>query len=95
MNKTKRLLFWIISYTFSLTSLIISFPVVLFTFYPYSIIAIAIYAVLLIVLSVLSFSKKNRNKIFPRALFGMLLIPIITLLSVLVSIQIGWLHFPG
>ena len=96
MNKTKGILFWIVCYSISLASLIVSFPIVLFTLYPYSIIGIAVYAIVVIVLSILSFRKiANKNTIPKRVLFGVLLVPIITLSSILVLIQAGWLHYPG
>ena len=93
MNTPKRILFWTVCYILSFVSLIIAFPVLLFTFYPYSIIAIAIYTIVVIILSISSFTTK-RIALKP-ILFVSLLIPIVTLITVLVSIETGWLHFPG
>ena len=96
MNKTKDTLFWIVDYTISLTSLIASLPITLFLLYPYSIIGIAVYAITLIVLSVLSFRKSaDKHTILKKVLFLVLLVPIITLLTILVLIQTGWIHYPG
>ena len=96
MRRAKRSLFWTICYILSFVSLIIAFPSLLFTFYPYSIIAIAIYTIDMIILSVLSFHKSTiKYTSLKQALFVFLLIPIITLIAVLVSIEIGWIHFPG
>lgn len=96
MSKSKRILFWTICYILSFVSLIIAFPILLFTFYPYSIIAVAIYTIVMVIMSVLSFYKSaiNHTAIKPM-LFVFLLIPIVTLITVLVSIETGWLHFPG
>ena len=96
MNKSRKLLFWTICYIFSFASLVIAFPIILFTLYPYSIIAVALYAMSIIVLSVLSFRKSaNRHTIYKKILFCMLLVPIIALLTILVAIETGWLHYPG
>ena len=96
MNKINGILFWVVCYTISIASLIASFPIVLFALYPYSIIGIAVYAVTVIVLSILSFRKTaNKYTTSKRFLLGVLLVPVITLFAILVLIQVGWLHYPG
>ena len=96
MKKTRSILFWVICYTISLASLIASLPIALFTLYPYSIIGIVVYTVTVIVLSVFSFCKTaDTHTISKKVLFGVLLVPIITLLAILVLIQAGWIHYPG
>ena len=57
MSKSKIVLFWTICYVLSFVSLILSFPILLFAFYPYSIVVIAIYTIVVAILSVLSFHK--------------------------------------
>lgn len=96
MSKSKRILFWTICYVLSFVSLIIAFPILLFTFYPYSIIAVVIYTIVMVFLSALNFHKSaiKLTAIKPMLLV-FLLIPIVTLITVLVSIETGWLHFPG
>ena len=94
-NKSKIILFWIICYVLSLTSLTITFPILLLTFYPYSVISIAFYVIGLVALSLLSFYKRNVNNTIKTVLFCFLLIPIVALIITLVAIQIGLLHFPG
>ena len=96
MSKSKRIIFWIICYILSFLSLFIAFPILLFSFYPYSIIAVAVYVVAIVVLSVFSFLKNNnKHKILKKLLFGVMLLPVIALLTILVSIEAGWLHYPG
>ena len=95
MKKTKTILFWVICFTLSLTSLVVSFPILLFTFYPYSIAVIALYVVIVSVLSVLSFHRNTQSTAKKRVLFGVLLVPIVALITILVSIEAGWLRFPG
>ena len=95
MNKARKPLFWLIWYSLALVSLIIAFPIILFTLYPYSIIAVAVYIAAIIVLSILYFrNSKNASTIIKRVLLGLLLVPIIALLTILLSIKIGWFHFP-
>ena len=96
MSKSKRIIFWVICYILSFLSLFIAFPILLFSFYPYSIIAVAVYVVASVVLSVFSFLKNNnKHKILKKLLFGVMLLPVIALLTILVSIEAGWLHYPG
>lgn len=96
MSKSKRIIFWVICYILSFLSLFIAFPILLFSFYPYSIIAVAVYVVAIVVLSVFSFLKNNnKHKILKKLLFGVMLLPVIALLTILVSIDAGWLHYPG
>ena len=96
MSKSKRIIFWVICYILSFLSLFIAFPILLFSFYPYSIIAVAFYVVAIVVLSVFSFLKNNnKHKILKKLLFGVMLLPVIALLTILVSIEAGWLHYPG
>lgn len=96
MSKSKRILFWTICYFLSFVSLIIAFPILLFTFYPYSIVAVAIYTIVIIILSVLNFHKSTiKPTAIKQILFVFLLIPIVTLIAVWVSIEMRWLHFPG
>ena len=96
MKKTRGILFWVICYTISLASLIASLPIALFTLYPYSIIGIVVYSVTVIVLSVFIFCKTaDKHTISKKVLFGVLLVPIITLSAILVLIQAGWIHYPG
>ena len=96
MSKSKRILFWTICYFLSFVSLIIAFPILLFTFYPYSIVAVVIYTIVIIILSVLNFHKSTIKPIaIKQILFVFLLIPIVTLIAVWVSIEMRWLHFPG
>ena len=96
MSKSKRIIFWVICYILSFLSLFIAFPILLFSFYPYSIIAVAVYVVAIVVLSVFSFLKNNnKHKLLKKLLFGVMLLPVIALLTILVSIEAGWLHYPG
>ena len=96
MSKSKRIIFWVICYILSFLSLFIAFPILLFSFYPYSIIAVAVYVVAIVVLSVFSFLKNNnKHKILKKLLIGVMLLPVIALLTILVSIEAGWLHYPG
>ena len=96
MSKLKRIIFLVICYILSFLSLFIAFPILLFSFYPYSIIAVAVYVVAIVVLSVFSFLKNNnKHKILKKLLFGVMLLPVIALLTILVSIEAGWLHYPG
>ena len=96
MSKSKRIIFWVTCYFLSFLSLFIAFPILLFSFYPYSIIAVAVYVVAIVVLSVFSFLKNNnKHKILKKLLFGVMLLPVIALLTILVSIEAGWLHYPG
>ena len=50
MNKTKSTVFWIIYSAVSFTALIVAFPTLLFCFYPYSIIAVALYVATVLIL---------------------------------------------
>ena len=96
MNKSRSFVFWIICYILSLVCLIIAFPIVLFTLYPYSIIAVGIYVVLIVLLSISSFrSNTNKQIILKRVLFSMLLVPVVLFLTTLVAIEMGWLNYPG
>ena len=96
MNKSKKIIFWVCYYILSLATFIIAFPITLFTFYPYSIIAFVVYAIAIVILSVFSFRKNaSKNTISKKALFGVMLVPIIALLTILISIEAGWLHYPG
>ena len=96
MSKSKRILFWTICYILSLVGLIIAFPILLFTFYPYSIIGVTIYAVVTVILSVLSFCKSAvKHTAIKQMLFVFLLIPIVILIVVLASIETGVIRFPG
>lgn len=96
MRNLKRFFLWFICYILSSACLIMTFPIVLFTLYPYSIITVAFYAMAMVVLSVISFRNNAiEHTIIKRILFGMLLMPIIALLTILVSIETGWLHYPG
>lgn len=96
MSKSKRILFWTICYVLSFVSLLIAFPILLFTFYPYSIIALVIYMIVMVILSILSFQKSTTKHIaIKQVLFVFQLIPVATLIAVLVSIETGWLRFPG
>ena len=96
MHKSKRIIFLVVCYTLSFLSLIIAFPTLLFAFYPFSVISVIVYVVAVFVLSVFSFRKNNpKQTILKKALFGVMLVPIITLLAILVSIEVGWLHYPG
>lgn len=96
MSKSKRILFWTICYVLSFVSLMIAFPILLFTFYPYSIIALVIYMIVMVILSILSFHKSTtKHIVIKQVLFVFQLIPVATLIAVLVSIETGWLRFPG
>ena len=96
MNKSKKILFWTVCYILSFVSLIIAFPILLFTFYPYSIIVITVYAIVVAILSVLSFHNNIiKHKTIKPILVIFLLIPMITLITVLLSIETGLLHFPN
>ena len=81
MNKSKKIIFWVCYYILSLASFIIAFVV---------------YAIAIVILSVFSFRKNaSKNTISKKALFGVMLVPIIALLTILISIEAGWLHYPG
>ena len=96
MNKSKKIIFWVCYYILSLASFIIAFPITLFIFYPYSIIAFVVYAVAIVILSVFSFRKNApKNATSKKVLFGVMLVPIIALLTILISIEADWLHYPG
>ena len=95
MNKSKIIWFWIVCYILSLASLIITFPILLLTFYPYSVISVAFYVIGLITLSLLSFHKINVRNTIKKVLFCFLLLPIVILIIILIAIQAGVLHFPG
>lgn len=95
MKNTKTILFWAICFILALASLVVSFPILLFTFYPYSIAVIALYVVIVSVLSVLSFHGNTQSTAKKRVLFGVLLVPVVTLIAMLISIEAGWLRFPG
>ena len=93
--KNKKLLLWIIGFVLSIVSFALCFPILLFTFYPYSIVVFSIYAIMVIILSALSFYKKTQSRTIKRMLGLILVIPMIALIAVLISIQVGWLRFPG
>ena len=96
MSKSKRILFWTICYVLSFISLILAFPILLFTFYPYSIVFVAIYTIIVAIMSVLSFHKSAiKHTAIKSMLVVFLLIPTVTLITVLVSIETGWIRFPG
>ena len=96
MSKSKIVLFWTICYVLSFVSLILSFPILLFAFYPYSIVVIAIYTIVVAILSVLSFHKSAiKHTAIKPMLVVFLLIPTVTLITVLFLIETGWLRFPG
>ena len=96
MSKSRKFLFWTICYMLSFLSLITVFPILLFAFYPYTVLAVAMYVVMVVVFSVLSFRKSAiKRNIIKRILFGALLVPIIVLITALVSIELGWLRYPG
>ena len=96
MSKSKRVLFWTICYVLSFISLILAFPILLFTFYPYSIVVVAIYTIVVAIMSVLSFHESAiKHTAIKTMLVVFLLIPTVTLITVLVSIETGWLRFPG
>ena len=96
MNKTKSTVFWIIYSAISFATLIVAFPTFLFSFYPYSIIAVALYVATVLILSPLClFKKDTQREWIKKMLFFVMLIPIITLAVTLILIGVGVIHFPG
>lgn len=94
MKKNK--LFWIIYIAVSYAALIVLIPSLLFTTYPYGIIAIALYLVVALLLSVFSLRKSiPQSNSIKKVLFVWMLIPIITLIVMLILIGVGVIHFPG
>ena len=91
----KSKIFWIVSCILSFVSFVVAFPVLLLTFYPYSIIAVALYIVIVIILSALCCRKSTQSIAKKRLLFSVLLIPVIALILILISIETGWIYFPG
>ena len=96
MKEIKSKLFWIIYIAISFVALIVAFPTLLFTTYPYGIIAIALYLVVALLLSVFSLRKSiPQSNSIKKVLFVWMLIPIITLITMLILIGIGIIQFPG
>lgn len=94
MGKNK--LFWIIYIAVSYAALIVVFPSLLFTTYLYGIIAIALYLVVALLLSVFSLQKSiPQSNSIKKVLFVWMLIPFITLIVMLILIGVGVIHFPG
>ena len=84
---------WICGVAVALFCVLFSFPVLLFTFYPYSPVGIILYIISTVGVGILTLWKKNRVL---KLVFGILLaIPIVVFVMVLISIGMGWLHFPG
>ena len=96
MRGPKRILLWMICYVISFLCFIIDFPVLLFAFYPYSIAALAIYIIVVAMLSVLRFRKSaDQYTEIKLTLVIFLLIPMVVLIATFISIEMGWLRFPG
>ena len=96
MSKSKKVIVWIAGYIISLSSLLAALPIALFLFYPYSVLALVVYVITIVLLSLFSFRKTTvQHTNIKKLLFSVLLIPIIVLLAILISIQIGSLHYPG
>ena len=76
----------------ALVCLVISFPTLLFKFYPYSIVLIALYVAVTVIFTVMYFVlKKKVFKIVSLALYS---IPPSVLIIILISIQAGWIAYP-
>lgn len=95
MSKSKILIFWAILFILSIISFVLCFPLLLLSFYPYSIVVLSLYAIIVAILSVLSFHKKTQSIKIKRILWWILLVPMVALIVILISIQTQWLHFPG
>ena len=96
MNKTKSTVFWIIYSAISFAALIVALPTLLFSFYPYSIIAVALYVATVLILSTFClFKKDTQQEWIKKILFFVMLIPVITLAVMLILIGVGVIHFPG
>jgi hypothetical protein len=95
MRQIKSTVFWIIYSTVSYAALIVAFPTLLFYFYPYGIITVALYAVIALSLSFLCFVKKTQWEWIKKILFLWMLIPIVTIVVILFMIGMGIIHFPG
>ena len=85
---------WIFCYIISFGGLIVLFPILLFAFYPYGVIAFIIYLIGVIFSSVLAFSQKS-GLVAKKMLISILLAPVAVLLIFLVLIELGWFHYPG
>ena len=97
-NETKTVMFWyrrkvygviawVLGIALAVFSFLFSFPVLLFTFYPYSPIGILTYVGAVATTSILTVIKKN--KALKAVLIVLLSIPVIALLFVLISIGTG------
>ena len=96
IDMRKNKLFWIIYIAISFVALIVAFPTLLFTTYPYGIIAIALYLIIALILSVYSLKRNTpESERIKKVLFIWMLIPIITLITMLILIGIGIIQFPG
>ena len=96
MKKPKAVIMWLLAYGISLVSFAFAAPTVLFLLYPYSAWGMVIYAVSVIVLSVLSFAPFSFNKrVVRKALISVLMLAVVGFLMILVAIQTGAIPFPG
>lgn len=92
LNINKSNLIWCIAYISAIICLAWIFPVLLFKFYPYSIIAILTYIVLTFVFSWLCFKKMKPP--YKMIVFVLLALPVLCFILTLVSIQLGWIVYP-
>lgn len=84
---------WICGGAAALFCFLFSFPILLFTLYPYSPIGILGYIISVVGVGIMTVWKKNR---ILKLVFGILLmLPIVTLVGILIAMGMGWLHFPG
>ena len=71
---------------------LICLPTLLFKFYPYSIVLTIVYGAVTVLFTLLYFRlRKNLYKIISFMLYS---VPVVTLIVVLISIQIGWIPYP-
>ena len=90
--KNKNILLWCTGIVAALVCLVISFPTLLFKFYPYSIVLIALYVAVTVIFTVMYFVLKK--KVFKIASFALYSIPPSVLIIILISIQAGWIAYP-
>mgnify|MGYP004508748229 FL=1 len=90
--KNKSFLIWCAGISVALICLVIVLPTLLFKFYPYSIVLTMVYGAVTVLFTLLYFRlRKNLYKIISFMLYS---VPVVTLIVVLISIQIGWIPYP-
>ena len=78
----------------ALLALCFSFPVLLFTCYPWAPALTLLYLASLVPLLISSLRTDARPRL-RRITHGILSLPILVLLSILIALAAGWLSFPG